>query len=287
MRYTVLTYRTFHNRIAKSLGVLVGAALVATFGLPSAVQAQTPAAPMVTASSGANAKITATWGLPLDMISGQDQWLVEYAEPGVAWDDATERVIKELGSGVLPRMALFDADDPRIHHGIWQFRVSYYKAGVDADGGPAAPAAVIGTASAVTKYQHGPPTAAPTGLTAYDAGPDARRLVWDEMDVLTYESRYTADKTDDDKWTMWMGAKSGDTVSKLTMGTEYTFEVRGVVESRAGVGNKYGPSASIDEAVPMPTPTLPEIALLLLAMLLLGSGAYLLRGRQSGGLTHA
>ena len=37
----------------------------------------------------------------------------------------------------------------------------------------------------------------------------------------------------------------------------------------------------------MPTPTLPEIALLLLAMLLLGGGAYLLRGRQSGGLTHA
>ena len=36
MRYTVLTYRTFHNRIAKSLGVLVGAALVATLGLPSA-----------------------------------------------------------------------------------------------------------------------------------------------------------------------------------------------------------------------------------------------------------
>ena len=37
----------------------------------------------------------------------------------------------------------------------------------------------------------------------------------------------------------------------------------------------------------MPTPTLPEIAALLLAMLLLGSGAYLLRRRQSGGLTHA
>ena len=38
---------------------------------------------------------------------------------------------------------------------------------------------------------------------------------------------------------------------------------------------------------PTPTPTLPEIAALFLAMLLLGSGAYLLRRRQSGGLTHA
>ena len=39
--------------------------------------------------------------------------------------------------------------------------------------------------------------------------------------------------------------------------------------------------------VPVPTPTLPEIAALFLAMLLLGSGAYLLRRRQSGGLTPA
>ena len=36
-----------------------------------------------------------------------------------------------------------------------------------------------------------------------------------------------------------------------------------------------------------PVPTLPEIAALFLAMLLLGSGAYLIRGRQSGGLTNA
>ena len=43
MRYTVLTFRTFHHRITKYLGVLVGAALIATLGLPSAVQAQTPA----------------------------------------------------------------------------------------------------------------------------------------------------------------------------------------------------------------------------------------------------
>ena len=46
MRYTVLTFRTFHHRITRYLGVLVGAALVATLGLPSAVQAQTPNPPM-------------------------------------------------------------------------------------------------------------------------------------------------------------------------------------------------------------------------------------------------
>ena len=40
----------------------------------------------------------------------------------------------------------------------------------------------IGMASAITDFHHGPPTAAPTGLTAYDAGPDARRIFWDEVE---------------------------------------------------------------------------------------------------------
>ena len=47
--------RTFHNRSARYLGVLVVAALVAALGLPSVAQAQTPAAPTVTGSSGADA----------------------------------------------------------------------------------------------------------------------------------------------------------------------------------------------------------------------------------------
>ena len=45
------------------------------------------------------------------------------------------------------------------------------------------------------------------------------------------------------------------------------------------------PSVVDDTTDPTPTPTLPEWAALFLAMLLLGSGAYLLRGRQQGGLT--
>ena len=40
MRYTSSHPHALRNRIAKSIGVLVGAALVATLGLPSAVQAQ-------------------------------------------------------------------------------------------------------------------------------------------------------------------------------------------------------------------------------------------------------
>ena len=72
---------------------------------------------------------------------------------------------------------------------------------------------------------------------------------------LTYELRYTADPTDDDEWTDWKTATSGETVAKLTMGTEYTFEVRGRGMSRAGVGDLHGPSASTMEMMPGPTPT--------------------------------
>ena len=285
MRYNVHQPRAFRNRIAKSIGVLVAAALVATLGLPSAAQAQTPAAPKVTGTGdgmvGSDGTLIATWGQPLG-AGDQDRWLLEYTEPDVAWDDAKRVILEE---NVMMSEAL-SANDPRIHHGVWRFRVSYYQmdsdADMDGDQGK-----VIGTASALTDYHHGPPTAAPTGLTPYDAGPDARRLVWDEMDALTYESRYTADPTDDDEWTEWKPLTSGETVSKLKMGTEYTFEVRGLGATRAGVGDLHGPSASTAAMMPVPTPTLPEIAALFLAMLLLGSGAYLLRRRQSGGLTHA
>ena len=48
MHYSSHPPCTFHNRIARYLGVLVAAALVAALGLPSAAQAQTPAAPTVT-----------------------------------------------------------------------------------------------------------------------------------------------------------------------------------------------------------------------------------------------
>ena len=40
MRYSVHPSRAFRNRIAKSIGVLVAAALIATLGLPGAAQAQ-------------------------------------------------------------------------------------------------------------------------------------------------------------------------------------------------------------------------------------------------------
>ena len=282
MRYNVYSPCAFHSRIAKSLGVLVGAALVATLLLPTAAQAQTPEAPTVTGmgdgtgtGTGANPAVIANWG---GELANQIGWLLEYTEPGVAWDDATEKAM-----GADMKTFSVPANDPRIHHGVWRFRVSYYDSVTVSE-----EAMVIGDASAITDYQHGPPTAEPTGFAAYNAGPDARRLVWDAVKGTSYDTRYTADSTDDDAWTDWkMMSTSGMVVDDLDIGVEYTFELRALGASRAGVGDLHGPSASITEMMAVPTPTLPEIALLLLAMLLLGSGVYLLRGRQSGGLTHA
>ena len=123
---------------------------------------------------------------------------------------------------------------------------------------------------------------------AHEAGPDARRLVWDKVTGAdSYELRYSSDPTDDDEWEDWATAMSGKVIDDLDMGVEYTFEVRALGASRAGIGDLHGPSASTAAMMPVPTPTLPEIAALFLAMLLLGSGAYLLRRRQSGGLTPA
>ena len=66
MHYSSHPPCTFHNRIARYLGVLVAAALVAALGLPSAAQAQTPAAPTVTGEGDGKVDgggaITATWG---------------------------------------------------------------------------------------------------------------------------------------------------------------------------------------------------------------------------------
>ena len=278
MRYNRFS---FLNKSARYIGVLVGAAMIATLGLPSAVQAQTPAAPEVTGTSGADAAITATWGQALG-AGDQDQWLLEYTEPGVAWAKATKVIIaeSEMTSEPLP------ANDPRIHHGVWRFRVSYYQqdsdADMDGDQGK-----VIGTASALTDYLHGPP-AAPTGLVAYPAGPDARRIVWDKVTAAaSYQLRYSPDPTDDDAWEGWDPASIGDTVTKLTMGATYTFEVRALGASRAGVGDLHGPSASLTEDMPMPTPTLPEWGALFLALLLVGGGAYIIRRRQAQALIPA
>ena len=133
-------------------------------------------------------------------------------------------------------------------------------------------------------------TAQVTGVTV-DAG-DAQLVVnWTAVDNATgytvqWKSGGQGYNTGDRQATVTPGSTTSHTIAGLANGTEYTVRV---IATRTDA-NDGPPSAEVTETtemIPMPTPTLPEIALLLLAMLLLGSGVYLLRGRQSGGLTHA
>ena len=242
MHYSSHPPRAFCNRIARNLGVLVAAALVAALGLPSAAQAQKPAAPTVTGTgdgtSGTPGAIHAMWGNELP-DEGQTGWKVEYTAPGIPWDEARELLVG--GGGPL---IVSEANDPLIHHGVWKVRVSYWKGN-----------AIIGMPSELGDYLHGPPVSAPTGFTAHNAGPDARRLVWDAVTGTSYDTRYTADATDGEEWTDWKMSTSGMLVEDLEPGTEYTFEVRALGMSRAGVGDLHGPSASHTEMIPVPTPT--------------------------------
>ena len=116
-------------------------------------------------------------------------------------------------------------------------------------------------------------------------------VTWTAVDTATgYTVQWTSGgqgyNTGDRQATVTPGSTTSHTIEGLANGTEYTVRV---IATRTDA-NDGPPSAEVTgttEMIPVPTPTLPEIALLLLAMLLLGSGVYLLRGRQSGGLTHA
>ena len=115
-------------------------------------------------------------------------------------------------------------------------------------------------------------------------------VTWTAVDTATgYTVQWMSggeDYNTGDQATVTPGSTTSHTIEGLANGTEYTVRV---IATRTGT-NDGPPSAEVTrttEMMPTPTPTLPEIALLLLAMLLLGSGVYLLRGRQSGGLTHA
>ena len=133
-------------------------------------------------------------------------------------------------------------------------------------------------------------TAQVTGVTV-DAGDDAQLVVtWTAVDTATgytvqWKSGGQGYNTGDRQATVTPGSTTSHTIEGLANGTAYTVRV---IATRTDAADG-PPSAEVTETtemIPTPTPTLPEIALLLLAMLLLGSGVYLLRGRQSGGLTH-
>ena len=294
MRYNVHSPCTFHHRITKDLGVLVAAALIATLGLPSAAQAQT-----IPNSDKGIVYVDATdftvgWIDSTRLtLTNLDNWIVTLTNP-----NGEKVVVDQYTTGSM--LGSTHAMDTRsINHrrndtGTWWFQVDACFTPVVK--GAACPAASLEKGTAVG-YTHGP-FPAPENLAA-SLIPTGVALTWtsekSDHGFVEYQYSMNADaakpvwKTADPSGIQPVAAKPG----------EYTFSVRALGESDndrntdpGDVGKKMeaeslGMVASVDVTVPMPTPTLPEIAALFLAMLLLGSGAYLLRRRQSGGLTPA
>ena len=311
MHYNVHQPRAFHNRIARYLGVLVATALVATLGLPSAVQAQTTGAPKVTYVDNTDAFTVLK---PHGPIDEDPYWVLEVDGPVsvpdmVMMDDATN----------------FDTEGFTVqakgNDGDWAFRL--------ASGTAVAGAANEGTAGGTDivaseieerntgpwlSYMHGKPDA-PDGF-AYAMSGTTHLFTWENaiprkpnVGVISYWLRWTSGDSTlaATKWTAHKDAITEDfyrlssTQAKaLKDGETYTFELTALgtsssttkvlTSAAATTMVQIGTGAVVveeDGEEPVPTPTLPEIAALLLAMLLLGSGAYLLRGRQSGGLSQA
>jgi hypothetical protein len=158
-------------------------------------------------------------------------------------------------------------------------------------------------------YSHGRP-AAPESFGYLVTSAGGHLFTWvdeanDDLGIKSYLMRWT----DDDPLlaaTMWEsqaipGGNVGSymltaaNLRKVKTGTMYTFQLMAVgmstftaseEDSGGNVGNVPGMPASRDVTIGT-VPTLPELAALFLALLLLGSGAYLLRRRQSDNLTIA
>ena len=296
MRYTVLTSRTFHNRITRYLGVLVAAALIATLGLPSAAQAQT--IPAKGASGEPNGIVyadmtgfTVNWTTRLS-DANLNNWIVTFTKPNgekvVVNENSTNPTPTGLGEAATD-MFTYNRND----EGTWWIQVDACSTDPLPESG-VCPAATFEKGTAVG-YTHGP-FSAPENLAASIISTGGVALIWtsEKSDHGFVKYQYSMDA--DAAKPTWKTA-GADGVQRVSAEPgEYTFSVRAIGESdndkntdegAPGAAESMGMVSSVTITVPTPTPTLPEIAALFLAMLLLGSGAYLLRRRQSGGLTAA
>ena len=292
MHYSSHPPRAFRNRIAKSIGVIVAAAVVAALGLPSVAQAQSIArSGIVFTDSGDDAGFMITWTTRLD-ISGPDKvdnWIVTFTKPNgstVVLNEQTENGTTgaSLGSSMPTPVSLNQKD-----LGTWWVQVDacFEPLGTGDDKG-VCPDGELESGTAVG-YTHGA-FPAPENLVASTV-PTGVALTWtsEKSDYGFADYQYSMDEGK--KWTV--ASADGAQVIPAKPG-EYTFWVRARGNSDNDLNTpptnpeSLGLAASTETiTVPTPTPTLPEIAALFLAMLLLGSGAYLLRRRQSGGLTPA
>ena len=321
MRYSSHPPRTFRNRSARYLGVLVAAALVAALGLPSAVQAQTPLQPIMAHVSGADS--ISAMARHVAPTMGHTHWVVEFNLPGVSANSMKAGPEDDQAASQAAVTLLARGDE-----GAWGARVMSFEgmlkvldpAGVMQNVDEETPKAIklqgggyviMSTAPSAADpspwspwatYTHGEPEMPEDFEYVSRPGTDVHIFTWTDVfgstkdqGIEKYTLRWTAgdpllratkweEKTVEDGYERLSPAES----KKLEDGETYIFELT-VTAMSSSRGDRISDATSLmvpigmgDEG-PTPTPTLPEIAALFLAMLLLGSGAYLLRRRQSGG----
>ena len=153
MRYTSSHPHAFRNRIAKSVGVLVAAALVAVLGLPTAAQAQNITKIEITGADTMGESLVATWG-----TRGSDpdsntfkRWIVTFTEPGTGDDlvltntgeNAPTDIIDDDGLGThagemglkTTALTLTAARARVFNDGVWEAQVTAcYSVATTADG---------------------------------------------------------------------------------------------------------------------------------------------------------
>ena len=317
MHYSSHPPCAFRNRIAKYLGVLVGAALVATLGLPSAVQAQTTGLPMVSYFDAPDAFTVSAPHAPVggsnDTQMTPTHWVLEVDGP-ISVADVAATVV-DFDDSTTENNLMVQA---KGNDGTWMFRVSSgdwvitdcdsgMSTGCDADKDDAVDLNELGSKNTGPwlSYMHGRPDA-PDGF-AYAMSGTTHLFSWENAipmapnkGVVSYWLRWTSgDPTlAATKWTPHGGKDNPITdgfyrlsptqAKALKDGEMYTFELTALGTSSSTTKDFTSAAASVIVPVGMvATPTLPETAALLLALLLLGSGAYLIRRRQSSGLISA
>ena len=124
MRCTVHPPRIFHNRITKRLGVLVGAALLIAFGLPSAVQAQTPNPPTPIYERGSDTFTLTPTGDAYAFSPPHSHWVYEYISP-----DGSPAWLAVVGTEMTNELSSLGV---RGAEGTWQFRLKSILADVEA-----------------------------------------------------------------------------------------------------------------------------------------------------------
>ena len=145
MRYNVHPSRAFRNRIARYLGVLVAAALVAVLGLPSVAQAQKIATVKFMDGDG----FTVTWALDARTAAPMS-WVVTFTKPSGT---------KEVVNSGTAMTAMLDQSD----EGTWWIQVAGCYAALEDEDDVCAEDDLDSGGDSVG-YTHGPPEA-PKNLT--------------------------------------------------------------------------------------------------------------------------